>query len=95
MIVRLAVGLFISRCLFAQCDDVAVSGKRAGHFSEVVFQGTNAAFHGSAADRTVVFRVSPRLERTGRLDFEVRQKSMLVTNATDIAQLGRWHKPKR
>ena len=55
--VRLASVLFTSAYLFAQCDDVEVSTKRAEHFSEVVFQGTIEGFRGSGTDRTVMFRV--------------------------------------
>jgi len=58
MMVRLALVLFASTCLFAQCDDIEVSTKEAKHFSEVVFQSTVEGFKGSGADRTVIFRVS-------------------------------------
>ena len=55
MMVRLALVLFASTCLFAQCDDIEVSTKKAKHFSEVVFQGTVEGFKGSGADRTAYF----------------------------------------
>jgi hypothetical protein len=56
--VRLALVLFASTCLFAQCDGIEVSTKEAKYFSEVVFHGTVEGFKGARADRTVIFRVS-------------------------------------
>jgi len=56
--VRLGILLLASSSVFAQCDEVAVSAKKAKHFSEVVFQGTIEGFSGSGTDRTVIFRVS-------------------------------------
>ncbi len=58
MMARLTLVLFVSTCLFAQCDDIEVSTKHAKHFSEVVFQGRVEGFRGSDIDRTVIFRVS-------------------------------------
>ena len=55
---RLGFVLFTSAYLFAQCDDVEVSTKKAEHQSEVVFQGTIEGFGGSGTHRTVMFRVS-------------------------------------
>jgi hypothetical protein len=57
--VRLVFVLFTSAYLFAQCDDIEVSTKKAEHLSEVVFQGTIEGFKGSGTDHpTVMFRVS-------------------------------------
>jgi len=58
MIVRLVFVVFTSAYLFARCDDVEVSTRKAEHLSEVVFQGTIEGFKGSGTDRTVMFRVS-------------------------------------
>ena len=58
MMVRLVFVLFTPAYLFAQCDDVEISTKKAKHLSEVVFQGTIEGFRGSGTDRTVMFRVS-------------------------------------
>ena len=55
---RLVLVLLASTCIFAQCDDVAISTKEAKRSSEVVFQGTVEGFRGSGTDGTVIFRVS-------------------------------------
>jgi hypothetical protein len=56
--VRLALVLLTSTSLFAQCDDVEISTKKAKRISEVVFQGTVEGSKGTRPHRTVIFRVS-------------------------------------
>jgi hypothetical protein len=58
MIARFVFVLLLSTYLFAQCDDIEVSTRKAKRLSEVVFQGTVEGFRGSGPNRVVIFRVT-------------------------------------